>query len=51
MVLPPWIRLVVACALAMWLAYDLGETAFRVALAAMAVLWAAWAVLSVAGEE
>lgn len=50
MVLPPWIRLCVSCAFALWLAYDLGPVPMRVGLALMAALWGAWAVLSVVGK-
>lgn len=51
MVLPPWIRLVVACGFVLWLGYDLGGWPFRAVLAVLAALWAAWALLSIVGEE
>lgn len=49
MILAPWMRLVVACALLLWLAHDLGETTFRVGLFVVAVLWSVWAVIGAIG--
>lgn len=50
-ILPVWVRAMVACALALWLAYDIGEITFRVTVGVMAVLWALWALASAGPGE
>ena len=50
-VLPIWVRAVVACGLALWLAYDIGNVTFRLTIGAMAVLWSLWALASAGSGE